>query len=284
MPGGYSLRWLSIPMVLFLACKQPPNPPVTETVSTASREETTTTAGGAAPQPATIVEGAPDPPPVPAESNIFIDEVELANPVVVQGRARTFENNVVLRLRDAKGAVITETFTTATGEMGRHSPYRGMLWVTRDPGARVTIEALEHSAKDGSPQSLVSVERPYAVELVERRLYFSDDACTGVKAYTRRIPKTVSAARVLVEALIAGPTAAERAQGAFGPFPQGSRVDSVHLRGDTITVDFNERLQNVGGSCRSEMIRETVTRSLQSLGIRKVVLEAGGSEELALQP
>jgi hypothetical protein len=270
-------------MVLFLACKQPANPPVTETVSTASPEETAT-AGGTAPQPATVAEGAPDPPPTPRESNIFIDEVELANPVVVRGRARTFENNVVLRLRDAKGAVITETFTTATGEMGQHSPYRGTLWVTRDPGARVTIEALEYSAKDGSPQSLVSVERPYAVELVERRLYFSDDACTGVKAYTRRIPKTVSAARVLVEALIAGPTAAERAQGAFGPFPQGSRVESVNLRGDTITVDFNERLQNVGGSCRSEMIRETVTRSLQSLGIRKVVLTAGGSEELALQP
>jgi hypothetical protein len=277
------VRWLSIPMVLFLACKQPANPPVTETTSTASTGEVTTS-GAAGAEPPTIVEGTPAPSPAPKEKNIFIDGVEVANPVVVTGRARTFENNVVLRLRDARGALITETFTTATGEMGQHSPYRGTLWVTRDPGARVTVEALEYSAKDGSPQSLVSAERPYAVELVERQLYFSDDACTAVKAYVRRIPKTVSAARVVVEALIAGPTAAERAQGAFGPFPEGSRVESVNLRGDTITVDFNERLQSVGGSCRSEMIRETVTKSLQSLGIRKVVLKAGGSEELALQP
>ncbi|MGZ8851164.1 MAG: GerMN domain-containing protein [Thermoanaerobaculia bacterium] len=52
-----------------------------------------------------------------------------------------------------------------------------------------------------------------------------------------------------------------------------------------LTVDFNERLQNVGGSCTVTAIRESVTKTLQRLPtVKKVVITAGGSEKLALQP
>ena len=63
--------------------------------------------------------GPPQEPAEPAsEQNITIDGVEIANPLVVTGHARTFENNVVLRARDAHDELITETFTTSEGEMG----------------------------------------------------------------------------------------------------------------------------------------------------------------------
>ncbi|HEX7807962.1 MAG TPA: Gmad2 immunoglobulin-like domain-containing protein, partial [Thermoanaerobaculia bacterium] len=94
-----------------------------------------------------------DPAPAkPAEPQreITIEEVDVANPIVVKGRARTFENNVVVRARGADGKIITETFTTSEGESGQHNPYRATIWLARDPGDRVTIEALEYSAKDGS--------------------------------------------------------------------------------------------------------------------------------------
>lgn len=209
--------------------------------------------------------------------------MQVANPIVVVGRARTFENNVVLRVRDARGALITETFTTATGEMGQHSPYRGTIWVTRDPGDRITIEALEYSAKDGSERGLVSVVQPFAIETIDAQLYFPDANCTRVTPYVRRIPKSVSHARLLLEALIAGPLDSER--GASAAFPEGSRVESVNLRDGVLAVDFNERLRNVGGACRAQMIRESVTKTLRSLpSVREVVITAGGSQELALQP
>jgi hypothetical protein len=209
--------------------------------------------------------------------------VEVANPIVVAGRARTFENNVVLRVRDARGALIAETFTTSTGEMGHHNPYRGTIWVTRDPGDRVTVEALEYSAKDGSEQALVSVTRPFAVKTIDAQLHFPDANCTRVTPIVRRIPKSVSYARLLLEALIAGPLDSER--GAVAAFPEGSRVESVNLRDGVLTVDFNDRLRNVGGACRARMIRESVTMMLQALpSVRKVVITAGGSEDLALQP
>lgn len=200
----------------------------------------------------------------------------MANPLVVTGTARTFENNVVLRARAADRSLITETFTTANGEMGQYSPYRATLWLTRDPGSRVIVEALEYSAKDGSEQSLVRVERPFDVEAIEARLFLPDKDCTRVNPTTRRIPKSISHARLLVEALIA-----DRAT----PFPKGSRVESINLRDGTLTVDFNERLRNVGGSCAAQMIRASVTETLKTLpNVKKVVITAAGSEALALQP
>lgn len=232
----------------------------------------------------TPAETAPAPKPA-AVQNITIDTVEIANPLVVRGTARTFENNVVLRARAADGKIITETFTTATGEMGQHSPYTASLWLTRDPGTNVVIEALEYSAKDGSETNNVSVRKPFAMQTVDAVLYFPDENCTGVKPYTRPVPKSVSLARLLVEALVAGPTEDERKRGASMPFPDGSRVQSVILRDGIVTVDFNERLQSVGGACRTQMIRDSVTATLKRLpSIRDVIITAGGSRELALQP
>ncbi len=283
------MKSLSFVCVFLVACAQQPAP---ATDSSTPAAETSTPAAG---QPASPGTSAPEPRP-PADTGTIVDvveeakeitieNVELGNPLTISGRARTFENNVVLRARDANGALITEGFTTANGDMGHHNPYKGSLFLTRHPGNRIIVEALEYSAKDGSERSLVRAERPFAVQTVDARLFFPDQSCTGVKPCTRRIPKTVSMARLLVEALIAGPTAAEKQKGAAAPFPKGSAVQSVNLRDGTLTVDFNERLRNVGGSCQAQMIRAAVTETLGALPtVKKVVITAGGSEALALQP
>ena len=233
--------------------------------------ETTSPTTSASPEPA-----SPQPATPVAERNITLENVVIANPLIIEGRARTFENHVVLRARDANGRVIAEGFTTATGELGEHNPYRGTLWLTRDPGARITIEALDHSAKDGAEQNLVRIERPFTLETIEATLYVPDANCTRVAPKTVRIPKSISMARLLVEALMTMEQS---------PFPRGSAVQSVNLRNGTLTVDFNVRLQNVGGSCAAQMIRESVTQTLRRLpSVQNVVITAGGSEKLALQP
>lgn len=269
------MKWLWLPLTLLVACAPASDPAV----------DSTATSPATTPPATSVPEPVPAPPTPPAEANITIESIEIANPLVVAGRARTFENNVALRARDANNNVIAEGFTTAQGEMGQHSPYRGTLWLTRHPGERITVEALEYSAKDGSEVNLVSVERPFAVETIDAQLVFPDLNCTGTKSVTRTLPKSVSLARLLVEVLIAGPTQEEKLRGAATPFPEGSRVESVILRDGVLTVDFNERLQNVGGSCRAQMIRTAVTKTLEALpSVTKVVITAGGSEKLALQP
>lgn len=109
--------------------------------------------------------------------------------------------------------------------------------------------------------------------------------CVETRAFTRVVPGSPAVARLLVEALIAGPAAAEREAGAVSPFPPGSDVNSVVLRGGVLTVDFNDRLRNVGGSCAATAIRRSVIRTLERLpAVKRVVITAGGSEKLALQP
>lgn len=273
------MKWPWIFLVALAAC----NPNDDTRVETAPPTATETAAAPNTTAPPAKVETAA--PAIEKERNITIDAVEIANPLVVRGTARTFENNVVLRARASDGKIITETFTTATGEMGQHSPYSGSLWLTQHPGASVVVEALEYSAKDGSETNKVSVRKPFAMDTVDAVLYFPDANCTTVKPYTRRIPKSISMARLLVEALVAGPLIDERQRGAAIPFPEGSRVQSVILRNGVITVDFNERLQNVGGACRTQMIRDSVTETLRRLpSVKEVVITAGGSRELALQP
>lgn len=267
------MRFCCFVLVLLVGCASPQEEPVTATVSSPPPSPTTSTGPAA-----NDVETPSRPPatPAPAEANITIDRVEIANPIVITGTARTFENNVALRVVDAKGAVIAEDFATATGEMGTHSPYRGTVWITRDPGPRVTVQALEYSAKDGSEQSVVSVERPFGVEMIEVYLTLATPDCNGTVVEKQRIPKSVSHARLLVETLM---------RSRKTPFPQGSRVRSINLRDGVLTVDFNERLQNVGGACRAGMIREMVTKTLMRVpNVKRVVITAAGSEALALQP
>jgi hypothetical protein len=221
-----------------------------------------------------------------AALEIYIDSVVPANPLVVSGRARTFENTVQVRARGADGNIIAAEHVTSVGEMGHHNPYTAQLWIARDPGTRVTVEAFEYSAADGTVRSLTSRNVPYngGRTRVTLDLPVGND-CVETRAFTRPVPKSVGIARLLVEALIAGPDAAEKAAGAISPFPQGSGVNSVVLRDGVLTVDFNERLRNVGGSCAATAIRNSVTRTLARLPtVTRVVISAGGSEKLALQP
>lgn len=216
---------------------------------------------------------------------IYVDSVTAENPLVVYGRARTFENTVQVRARDARGAIITEVFETSVGEMGNHNPYVARVWLTRDPGDAVTVEAFEYSANDGSVRSLTSHRVTVPGARTRLQLWFATTDCARTVAFTRDVPRAIALARVSVEALVAGPTPEEKSAGASASFPSGSRVNSVVLGAGELTVDFNERLQNVGGSCAAQAIRESVTQTLQRLpGVERVVITAAGSRTLALQP
>lgn len=219
------------------------------------------------------------PSPSAAQPEITITSVTSGNPVIVEGRARTFENHVVVRVIDAQGQLLRETFTTSDGEMGQHNPYRAAVYLTRNPGPRITVQALEYSARDGSERSLTSRSVDYGVDLVTVDLYLPEKSptdCARVLPNPRQIPKSIAMARLLVETLV---------HDASSLFPKGSAISNVAMSGSTVTVDFNERLQNVGGSCAAQAIRAAVEKTLLQLPtVKRVVITAGGSERLALQP
>lgn len=266
---------------LLAACSRPDSAPAGN-ADTASNQGN---AGNAATAAGTTVASTPDSTGTMASREIYIDSVTASNPVVIHGRARTFENTVQARVRDASGELMTETFTTSDGEMGHHNSFVVRAWLTRPPGDRIIVESFEYSAKDGSVRSLIGDTVYYRTPNTTVTLHWPTSQCTTTKPQTRELPRSVGIARLLVEALVAGPDARERAAGATAVFPRGSALRGVNLRNGVLTVDFNERLQNVGGSCAAQAIRASVTETLRRVpGVQRVVITAGGSADLALQP
>lgn len=285
-PVRYSMKRLSVICVaLLLWCcsreeveKPQPDASGRTTTLTEGRQPVAVESGSER-----VVTDAPDAGSPPKE--ISIDSVSVTNPVVVKGHARTFENAVSVRIRGVSGSVVAEEHVTSVGEMGQHNPYTAEIWLTTEPGEAIVVEAFEYSAKDGAVRSLERRHITYAVDRIGVRVTFPMGDCTRFKSWPRHIPKSVAMARLLVEALMQGPTASEKSAGASSPFPQGSEIRSVTLRDGVLKIDFNERLRNVGGSCAALAIRESVTQTLRQLPtVKTVTISAEGSQELALQP
>lgn len=246
-------------------------------------------------EPPIIIEEAPTPadaPSAPATGKnlelIAPTSSVSTNPFQVRGRARTFENHVTIRVLDAQKRQVAETYATATGELGQMNPFTARVMLTRSPGTEITIELLDFSAKDGSVRERVSRTVPYAAPDTRMQLYFSaagsSTDCTKVVAVARAVPKTSSRIRATVEALLTGPTEAERARGLSAPFPTGVSIRGVNLKGTTAIVDFSDSMRSVGGSCRAQALRAMIEKSLRAIdGVNEVQIRAGGSEP-ALQP
>lgn len=81
----------------------------------------------------------------------------VASPVMVEGTANVFEANVSIRILDAQGDVVTETFTTATCGTGCRGSYSESVEFEVAAEQQGTIEVYWGSPEDGSPQDVVSI-------------------------------------------------------------------------------------------------------------------------------
>jgi hypothetical protein len=78
----------------------------------------------------------------------------VSSPVLVSGLAATFEANVQLRVRDASGAIVGETVTTAA-EAFTLTPFAAELGYAVETAQLGCVEAFETSAMDGSEINIV---------------------------------------------------------------------------------------------------------------------------------
>jgi len=81
----------------------------------------------------------------------------VTSPVTVAGEANTFEGTVRIQVLGANGAVLADTFTTATSGSGTWGTFSEK--VAFDPGTHTTgtVRVFWDSPKDGSPQDVVEV-------------------------------------------------------------------------------------------------------------------------------
>jgi hypothetical protein len=82
----------------------------------------------------------------------------VSSPMLVRGEARVFENNVSLRLTDADGGLLAETFATAEAEdIGLFGPFEISLSFSRPATSTGLLEVFEASARDGSEINKVTI-------------------------------------------------------------------------------------------------------------------------------
>lgn len=94
-------------------------------------------------------------PPVVIESPTEGERV--GSVVQVSGTANVYEAHVGLRVRDARGAIVRDTFAMATCGTGCRGRWQTSLVLPGPEAATFAIEAFAPSGEDGRPLHLVRV-------------------------------------------------------------------------------------------------------------------------------
>ncbi|MBI4457453.1 GerMN domain-containing protein [Candidatus Uhrbacteria bacterium] len=249
---------------------------------------------------------APPPPPKPtaapkiqpkAEKNIVlevpVEGAALAERFAVSGRARVFENNVEIEVKDADGKVLLKTFTTAVGEAGQFGRFETELALPDQQPGEGTVEVYWTDVSDGTTRDRIIRKVIFAPGgAMPIKVFFGSSALDPDAFCDRTFPVIRFAAgggsiyRSALEALLAGPTAAEKAQGYFSSLPPGVKLKSVvNDASGTVTADFNTELKRVAGSCRVSAIAAQIKETLKQFPeTRDVVISVEGKTEDVLQP
>lgn len=217
----------------------------------------------------------------------------LTLPIIIEGEARVFENQLNYRVSNCEGNVLTEGIVTAESpDMGLFGPFRAEVRALPEPQGRSgCIEVFSGSPKDGSEINMVKV--PVSLNVSDSatiKVFFSREEtggdCTSVFSVKRFIASTQAPARLALEELLRGPVWFEKQNGFDTSINSGVRIQKLTIKDGTAYVDFDETLQQaVGGSCRVSVIRSQITQTLlQFPTVKKVVISIDGRTEDILQP
>jgi spore germination protein GerM len=179
-------------------------------------------------------------------------------------------------------------------DAGQNGPFEVSVSYTPPKTNNGIVEVFDYSAKDGSVIDLVNIPVAFQkVETMKVNVYFGNsktdpNAANCDKAYAaeREIPKTEAPARAALEALLAGPNAAEKEAGFFSSINPGVIIQKLAIENGAAKVDFSKELeQAVGGSCRVAAIRAQITETLKQFAtVKSVVISIDGRTEDVLQP
>jgi germination protein M len=110
------------------------------------------------------------------------------------------------------------------------------------PAATVAVTASPTASQSSAPSPSPST----TAAPTNLTLYFLRAEELGVAA--RRVPQTTKPATAAMEALLSGPTAAEKAAGLTSAVPNGVRLLGLSIDGTTARVDLSSRFAAGGGS------------------------------------
>lgn len=119
------------------------------------------------------------------------------------------------------------------------------------------------AARDRTDSGEENGQPEEAQETMEITLYFSDDQALYVVPEVREltVPKDASREEIIasvVGLLEGGPNE----EGHFPTIPEGTKVISVEIEGDTVTVDFSEELSGAHGATGEAMALNSLVNTL----------------------
>ncbi len=91
----------------------------------------------------------------------------------------------------------------------------------------------------------------------------------------------------IVKELIEGPPAEFKDKGFYTTLTPDTRLNSIKVEGDTVKVDFNDRINEGGGSCTMDQRRSQIENTLRNIPghrIKKVIISVNGDSQNVLQP
>jgi hypothetical protein len=214
----------------------------------------------------------------------------------LRGECRTFENTGSYRLRAVNGTVLAEGHFTATGEMGKFSPYTTTVELKNAYTGAAVLEVFQFSAKDGS--EIDKVILPLRVKTggggggtnvsafftnIERNPGATD--CSRVFPAKRSVASTAAIARAALVELLRGPSSDERRQNFGTEIPAGTRLLDITINNGVATADFSSELNRAAGSCSVTAARAQIEQTLRQFPtVRRVVISVEGNASAVLQP
>ncbi len=225
---------------------------------------------------------------------------EISTPVVIKGQARGtwfFEASFPVEVLDdsqlaigtgiaqAKAEWMTEDFVPfeATIDFARPLSKQGFLVLKKDnPSGNAQYD----------DQLIIPVS--FNQDTMSVKVYFAtsktagqdDFDCKYLESVNKEVPKSTAVARAALTALLAGPSASDKASGFYTAINSNVKINSLVIDDGVAKVDFNEQIQyQVGGSCKVSTIREQINQTLlQFPTVKSVIISVNGDVEQALQP
>ena len=226
---------------------------------------------------------------------------EVTFPFTLTGEARGswyFEGSFPVRVEDGSGDNVVEHSAQAQGEWMTEDfvPFAAILSPSGaiPPGEATLV--IEKANASGLPEHADAIRIPIRVlgDSMTVNVYFINQDqdpqrldCSRVDAVSRKVPKSVAAARAALEMLLAGPTESEKQAGFITVINSGVTVASLSIQDGVARVTFSRELQEgVGGSCRVTTIRSQVEQTLMQFpSVTSVRLSVEGyADDEVLQP
>lgn len=162
---------------------------------------------------------------------------------------------------------------------------------TTDPAKEVAVKQGVVVEQTPTVTNNVSEFSGVAVEIFYASSKQDPDVMEPDKTYPVKIALQAANDKELlikaIELMIAGPSKDDKKDGFYTTIPEGTKINSVSIDKDIISIDFNSKLNEGGGSCDMSQRRSQIENTIRHLPFakdKKINITVEGDNAQVLQP